>query len=185
MIVFIVGGSKSKKSYYGEKISESLFNNIGNLYYLATMKPYDKEDLKRIDEHIKSRDGHGYKTLEVQRDIISIIDIINAEDTILLDSITSLATNEMFPSEKIVENIREKIVDEISKISTKVRNLVIVSDYVFSDGIIYDECTENFRRELGKINFDIAKISDVVIESSFGNLIVHKGKERIKNEALI
>ena len=92
MIIFVVGGSKSQKSNYGELIAEKLFNK-GNLYYLATMKPYDEEDLKRIEEHIKNRSGHGYITLEVPRDIISVLPMLSKDDTVLLDSITSLVTN--------------------------------------------------------------------------------------------
>lgn len=184
MIVFVVGGSKSKKSHYGELIAEKLYNK-GKLYYLATMMPYDDEDLKRIDEHVRNRSGHGYETLEIQRDIINILPFVNKEDTILLDSITSLATNEMFKDGDVVKGIRDKIVKEVTEISNKVSNLVIVSDYVFSDGIRYDDFTENFKRELGNINCEMANLSHVVIESSFGNIIVHKGKERINNEALI
>ena len=45
MTIFVVGGSKSQMSNYGELIAEKLFNK-GNLYYLATMKPYDDEDSK-------------------------------------------------------------------------------------------------------------------------------------------
>ena len=73
----------------------------------------------------------------------------------------------------------------MNAISKKVSKLVIVSDYVFSDGIKYDDFTESFRKELGIINCEITKMSQVVIESSFGNIIVHKGKERINNEELI
>ena len=184
MIIFVVGGSKSQKSNYGEIIAEKLFNK-GNLYYLATMKPYDDEDSKRIEEHIKNRSGHGYITIEVPRNISSVLPMLSKDDTVLLDSITSLVTNEMFNNKQVVKNVKDKIITEVNAISKKVSNLVIVSDYVFSDGIRYDDFTEDFRKELGIINCEIAKMSQVVIESSFGNIIVHKGKERINNEELI
>lgn len=184
MTIFVVGGSKSQKSNYGELIAEKLFNK-GNLYYLATMKPYDDEDSKRIEEHIKNRSGHGYITIEVPRNIISVLPMLSKDDTVLLDSITSLVTNEMFNNKQIVKNVKDKIITEVNEISKKVSNLVIVSDYVFSDGIRYDDFTDDFRKELGIINCEIAKMSQVVIESSFGNIIVHKGKERINNEELI
>ena len=111
--------------------------------------------------------------------------MLSKDDTVLLDSITSLVTNEMFNNKQIVKNVKDKIITEVNAISKKVSNLVIVSDYVFSDGIRYDDFTEDFRKELGIINCEIAKMSHVVIESSFGNIIVHKGKERINNEELI
>ncbi|MGL4107086.1 bifunctional adenosylcobinamide kinase/adenosylcobinamide-phosphate guanylyltransferase [Clostridium sp. LP20] len=182
MIIFIVGGAKSKKSYFGEYYAERLKNDNGKLYYLATMKPYDKEDLERIAEHVKVRDGHGFITIEKQKDIQEISVKLKHNDTILLDSITSLATNEMFSNKEINEKISNKISNDIIEVSSKVKNLVIVSDYVFSDGIKYDNYTEVFKRELGRINCNVAKAADVVIESSFGNAIVHKGKEKIDNE---
>lgn len=182
MIIFLVGGSKSKKSYYGEKVAEKLYNNKGKLYYLATMKPYDDEDVKRIDAHIKAREGHGYITIEKEKDILETLNGLKQEDTMLLDSITSLITNEMFLGNEINTKVSNKIYNEILEMSKKISNLIIVSDFISTDGIKYDEYTEIFRREIGKVNCMLAELSDVVIESSFGNLTVHKGKERIKDE---
>jgi len=184
MIIFVIGGAKSNKSSIGELLSLKLSNNT-NLYYLATMNPYDKEDLKRIDAHIENRKDYNFITIEQKRDLHEVFNKFSIEDTVLLDSITSLLTNEMFQKDKINEYVSDKIINDIIEIGNKVRNLVIVSDYVFSDGIIYDKYTEIFKRELGKINCNIAKISEVVIESSFGSLIFHKGAERIKDEKLI
>lgn len=184
MIIFVVGGAKSNKSSIGELLSSKLSNNT-NLYYLATMNPYDKEDLKRIDSHIENRKDYNFITVEQKRDLHEVFNKFSIEDTVLLDSITSLLTNEMFQKDKINEDVSDKVINDIIKIGNKVRNLVIVSDYVFSDGIIYDKYTEIFKRELGKVNCSIAKISEVVIESSFGSLTFHKGMERIKDEKLI
>lgn len=184
MIIFVVGGAKSNKSSIGELLSAKFHSN-GSLYYLATMNPYDKDDIKRIEEHIKNRKKYNFITIEQKRDLHQIADIFNENDTVLLDSVTSLLTSEMFTELKINENLSGKITDNITSIMNRVENLIIVSDYIFSDGIIYDKYTEIFKRELGAINCNIAAISDVVIESSFGSLIVHKGMERIKDEKLI
>lgn len=184
MIIFVVGGAKSNKSSIGELLSVNLHSG-GNLFYLATMNPYDKEDLKRIEAHIENRKDYNFITVEQKRDLHEVFNKFSIEDTVLLDSITSLLTNEMFQKDKVNEDVSEKIINDIIQIGNKVRNLVIVSDYVFSDGIIYDKYTENFKRELGAINCSIAVISDVVIESSFGSLVFHKGIERINYEKLI
>ncbi|MBS6042458.1 MAG: bifunctional adenosylcobinamide kinase/adenosylcobinamide-phosphate guanylyltransferase, partial [Clostridium baratii] len=48
MIIFISGGSKSGKSKIAELWASKLNSKGGRLVYLATMKPYDNEDLKRI-----------------------------------------------------------------------------------------------------------------------------------------
>lgn len=183
-MIFVVGAAKSNKSSVGELLAVNLHSG-GNLFYLATMNPYDKDDLKRIEAHIESRKEYKFITVEQKRDLGEIVNKFNKEDTILLDSITSLLTNEMFLQSEIIENVSDKITEAITKYKKRVKNLIIVSDYIFSDGIKYDKYTEVFKRELGAINCNIAAISDVVIESSFGSLIFHKDKERIKDEKFI
>lgn len=175
MIYLIIGGAKSGKSMYAQNLSKELENSSGNLYYVATMNPYDEEDTKRIDNHIKERDGYNFKTIEVQRKIESIVNKIEEKDTLLIDSLTSLVTNEMFVSNNFNENVQSNIVCGLKKISKSVSNVVMVSDYISSDSIVYDKYTEVFRRELGTLNIEMAKFCDVVIECAFNNIILHKG----------
>lgn len=185
MIIFVVGGAKSGKSSYAEDWASKLSEEEGNLFYIATMNPYDCEDLKRIENHIENRKEYKFKTIEKKRNIATIVNKFNNKDTLLLDSVTSLVTNEMFNGEEYNSNISVKLTNEIDKLSTTVKNIVIVSDYVFSDSIKYDSYTEGFKRELGAINCNIAKNADIVVESVYGNLIFHKGKEMMKDEKLI
>ncbi|ABG83755.1 bifunctional adenosylcobinamide kinase/adenosylcobinamide-phosphate guanylyltransferase [Clostridium perfringens] len=183
MIVLIIGGAKSSKSSYAEFYSSNLSKKgKGKLYYLATMNPYDSEDLKRIENHLKNREKYDFKTIEKHRNLNEIFYKFSKEDTVLLDSLTSLVTNEMFVGKEFNESVHSNILKDIKRLGTKVSNLVIVSDYVFSDGIKYDSYTESFKRELGKINCELASFSDVVIEASFGNLIFHKGEEVLEDE---
>ena len=86
----------------------------------------------------------------------------------------------MFCEGNFIPNVREKLFEDIDSISKKVENLIIVTDYLFSDGIIYDSYTEAFRKEIGRLNINLCKISDVVIECSFNNEIIHKGKNMIR-----
>lgn len=183
MIVFVVGGSKSGKSSLGEKYAYNL-KDQGELYYLATMNPYDLEDEERINIHKESRRKYNFTTIEKYKDIGETRTKYNFQDTVFLDSITSLVTNEIFMDELNLDVV-EKITKDIYSISKSVENLVIVSDYLFSDGIVYDNITDGYRKVLGSINCYIASISDIVVESSFGNIIIHKGEEWIKDEKFI
>ena len=173
MIILVVGGAKSGKSDYAEKIAQMLHEG-GNLYYIATMNPHDEEDQQRIKIH---------QTLEAKRQLHKIIDTINPQDTILLDSLTSWMTNEMFVMAEFYPNVSVQMLEVVKKINTK--HLVIVSDYLFSDAIHYDAYTETFRRELGYVNCEIAKLADVVIECVYGNTIVHKGKEALHEKLIL
>ncbi|MCE5221207.1 MAG: bifunctional adenosylcobinamide kinase/adenosylcobinamide-phosphate guanylyltransferase [Clostridium sp.] len=168
MNYLIIGGSKSGKSEASEKIALTL--NKDKVIYIATMKPYDKEDEERIKKHIQNRVGLNFITLEVQRNLHEIVNNIKYNDTVLIDSITSLLTNEMFIENKIIENPSVNIVNGLKKIMIKAKNTVIVSDYIFNDAIKYDEVTETFKKELAIINKELSKISDNVMECSFGNI---------------
>lgn len=172
MNYLIIGGSKSGKSNYGEKIALSL--NKNKVIYIATMKPYDEEDQKRIEKHIKKRLGLGFFTLEQFRNLKEILKNINEEDTVLIDSITSLLVNEMFIKSGIIKSPSLKILNDIKEIICKVKNVVIISDYIFNDSIKYDDVSENFKKELGIINTELAKICENVIECSFNNVKYHK-----------
>ncbi|MBE6063028.1 MAG: adenosylcobinamide kinase/adenosylcobinamide-phosphate guanylyltransferase [Clostridium butyricum] len=172
MNYLIIGGSKSGKSDIAERISLEL--NKNKVIYIATMKPYDDEDKKRIEAHIRKRYGYNFVTIEKTEDIDELSMSINSQDTVLIDSITSLLNNEMFKGNIINNKAGSKIVSDIKKIIDKRCNTVIVSDYIFNDSIQYDEVTENYKKQLAFINKKLAQYSDKVIECVFGVIKVWK-----------
>lgn len=192
MIVLVVGGAKSGKSMFAQNLSKSLNESlknpisgqldgeiereVGKLYYVATMNPYDLEDLKRIENHLREREGYGFNTIEETMDMGKVSKMIQKEDTVLIDSITSLVTNYMFRGKEFYKDVSDDILSGILEIINNSKNVVIVSDYLFSDSIQYDCYTENFRKEIGVVNRKLAKIADTVVECSYGNIIYHKGK---------
>ncbi|OOM74650.1 bifunctional adenosylcobalamin biosynthesis protein CobU [Clostridium puniceum] len=175
MNYLIIGGSKSGKSEVGEKIALTL--NKNKVIYIATMKPFDTEDKERIKKHIENRKRFNFVTLEVERNLHEIIRSISGNDTILIDSITSLLTNEMFISNEIIKNPSVNILNGLKQIMLKAKNILIVSDYIFNDAIYYDGITKNFQKQLAIINRELAEICDNVIECSFGNMKYHKCRE--------
>lgn len=180
MKVLVIGGSKSGKSMLGQDMAKALEDKDGELYYLATMKPCDKEDLRRIANHLQDREGYGFTTIEESLDMKKVSEEIGSEDTVLLDSITSLVTNSMFRGMDFFDRVVEETVDGVNSICEKAGSVVIVSDYVFCDSIVYDSYTEAFRRELGTVNRRLSELSDVVFECSYGNVICHKGQDLLK-----
>ena len=61
-------------------------------------------------------------------------------------------------------------------VPTSERDIVIVSDYIYSDAILYDELTDAYRR-LAYIDRTLAAVCDVVLEVAFGSITLHKGGE--------
>ena len=167
MIVFITGGAKNGKSSYAQELAVRLAAG-GKHYYIATMIPVDEEDRERIRRHIADREGMGFETVEQGTHILGCLDKCQPDATFLLDSTTALLMNELFlpPDWQL---------DETAGFAQAVKNIVIVSDYIYSDAQRYDNVTEAYRRGLASMDRKLAAISDVVLEMSGGNLIVHKG----------
>ena len=198
MIALVVGGAKSGKSMFAQNLAKSLNESFetylkedldgeleddlkkksGKLYYVATMNPYDLEDLKRIENHLREREGYGFNTIEETKNMSKVSKSIQKNDTVLIDSVTSLVTNYMFQGNEFFKEVSEDILSGILEIVNVAGNVVIVSDYLFSDSIQYDCYTENFRKEIGIVNRKLAELADTVVECSYGNIIYHKGKAR-------
>ena len=180
MRIFISGGCKNGKSYYAQHLAK--VQNGESLYYVATMKSVDSEDDERIERHRRERDGWGFTTIEQAVDIEKILDKSGHDGSFLLDSVTALLANEMFlPGGDINENAAEKIINGLSQVINAVSDIVIVSDYIYSDACIYDMFTENYRKSLAEIDCALAKCCDVVLEVAYANVIVHKGGELCGN----
>ena len=174
MTVFISGGAKCGKSSLAQDLSVVLSKG-GKRYYVATMIPSGAEDYDRIRRHIADRDGLGFETVECFKNIMSVAD---TDGTYLVDSVTSLIQNSLFPVEKNYEMDLDGAnccADELIQFAGTVRHAVFVSDYIYSDAERYSESTEMYRKCLADIDCRLAKVCDTVIEVSAGQFIIHKG----------
>ena len=176
MKIIVIGGTRSSKSFIAEEISKRI-NILDNIKYLATMKPDCEENLKRIEGHLERRKNTKFVTLDAFKDVDNVIDKLNKLDTVLLDSATMLLNNEMFDKDKINKNVYKKIAENIIKVSNNRKNIVVVTDYIFSDSIIYDNFTDEYRKELAYLNRLLANDFDVVIECNYNNIEFFKGEE--------
>ena len=174
MTVFISGGAKCGKSSVAQNLAVTLAKG-GKRYYVATMIPSGEEDHERIRRHIADRDGLGFETVECSKHVMSITD---ANGTFLVDSITSLIQNALFPVENHYEmdfDGANGCAEELVAFAQTVRHAVFVSDYIYSDAERYSESTEMYRKCLADIDRRLAAVCDTVIEVSAGQLTIHKG----------
>ena len=177
MIVFITGGAKNGKSSLAQKIAVELAHG-GKHYYIATMIPCDEEDRERIRLHLLDRAGLGFETLECGRDIARCLEMGDPKGTFLLDSVTALFLNELFPDPTACDmdmNAADRCQEGLEKLCDGAANIVFVSDYIYSDAAKYDNVTENYRKGLAQLDRFLAKRADTVIEVSAASLIFHKG----------
>ena len=176
MKVFISGGCKNGKSYVAQSVARTLAKE-GRLYYVATMIPHDDEDLQRIKRHIAERNGWGFKTIECGTSVKNTLFGIDNQGTFLIDSTTALLANEMFSEGgKTDFSAHMRISEELLSFADEASNIVVVSDYIFSDAMLYDEYTEGYRKSLAYIDRVLAEKFDTVLELCGGVVTAHKGE---------
>ena len=176
MTYFISGGAKNGKSTLAQDLTLALSKG-GKHYYVATMISTGAEDDERIRRHIADRDGMGFETVECFRNILDCLQTADKNGVFLVDSVTALIQNSLFPPEKNYEMDLEaanRCADELEVFAKTVRHVVFVSDYIYSDAGRYSESTEMYRKCLADIDRRLAKVCDTVIEVSAGQPIVHK-----------
>ena len=179
MTYFISGGAKNGKSTLAQNIAVAL---DGKRYYVATMISTGEEDNERIRRHIEDRDGMGFETVECFRNIMDCLNTADKDGVFLVDSVTALIQNSLFPIEKNYEmdlEAADRCADALVKFAGTVRHAVFVSDYIYSDAEAFSESTEMYRKCLASIDRRLAQICDTVIEVSAGQSIVYKGEIRI------
>ena len=181
MTIFISGGAKNGKSTLAQDLTVALSKG-GKHYYVATMISSGTEDDDRIRRHIADREGMGFETVECFRNIMDCLKIADKDGAFLVDSVTALIQNSLFPVEKNYEidlNAANRCAEELVEFARTVRHAVFVSDYIYSDAERYSESTEMYRKCLADIDRRLAAVCDTVIEVSAGQFIIHKGDLRI------
>jgi len=178
MTVFISGGAKSGKSTLAQNLTAALARG-GKRYYVATMISSGAEDDERIRRHIADRDGMGFETVECFRNVMDCLKTADAEGAFLVDSVTALMQNSLFPWERNYEMDPEGAgccMDSLAEFAGTVSNAVFVSDYIYSDAERYSQTTEAYRRSLAEADRLLARLCDAVVEVSAGQYFVHKAR---------
>ena len=189
MLHIVYGGSASGKSSYAESFAMSL-QGEGRLLYIATMYPYkwntteiDPETMQRIERHRAMRADKGFDTVECYRHVEHIV--AKRQDVLLLECMSNLLANEMYlepdsnagsDMPETMSPVSNKIVQALIDLSTRVQELVIVTNDVFSDGgsLTYDESTREYVKNLAEINCALAREAATVTEVVCGIPVIVK-----------
>ena len=202
MLHMVYGGSASGKSSYAESFAMSL-QGEGRLLYIATMYPYkwntteiDPETMQRIERHRAMRADKGFDTVECYRHVEHIV--AKRQDVLLLECMSNLLANEMYLEQdsddgglaetmsevekagvgmsETLSPVSKKIVQALVDLSTRVQDVVIVTNDVFSDGgnLTYDESTREYVKNLAEINCALARVAETVTEVVCGIPVIVK-----------
>lgn len=179
MIALIIGGSASGKSEFAENftldISPLAQAEGDDVLYIATMKPFDDESLKRIARHREQRKHKGFETKEVYTDLLNAFSQPHTYCAVLLECMSNLLANEMYSEYPPSSSCCDKILSGVDKLAQCSSNTIIVSNEVFCDGDSYSEETLLYIKQLGDINRRLAQKADIVVEVICGIPIYHKG----------
>jgi len=152
MITLVLGGARSGKSAYAEKIIEDLGGGI----YLATSRVWDAEMAERVQIH-QARRNDLWRTVE---EPVAIHDIIaNTDKPMLVDCLTLWLSN-LMEMEADIDQETEQLCRALKMAK---QDVVLVSNEV-GLGIVPDNAlARKFRDLAGKINQTVAQTADRVI----------------------
>ncbi|MDD3797350.1 MAG: bifunctional adenosylcobinamide kinase/adenosylcobinamide-phosphate guanylyltransferase [Lachnospiraceae bacterium] len=164
MFSVVTGGSGSGKSAYAEQRVLSFGEH--KRIYIATMMCFDEESKKRVARHRLMRRGKGFETIEQCLDLAKVR--IPEHSVVLLECMSNLAANEMFDPKGAGENTAAAIKAGVHRLLPRCDHLVVVTNEVFSDGMIYEAQTREYQRVLGEVNCYMAGLADEVTEVVYG-----------------
>ena len=101
--------------------------------------------------------------------------LIPKDCVVLLECMSNLVANEMFREGGFHPEVAEKITEGVKNLLSQAKHVVIVTNEIFSDGILYEEESEQYKKELGQINQKLAEMAEEVVEVVYGIPIWHKG----------
>lgn len=170
MLHIVTGGSGSGKSAYAESCILEFQGE--NRIYIATMFPFDEESHARIRRHRKMRKEKSFSTIECYTGLEHVE--VDADADVLLECMSNLTANEMYQESGAGVHTVDAILRGVDCLARQCRNLVIVTNEVFSAGITYDPDTMRYLAYLGEINRRLGERADRVTEVVYGIPVKHR-----------
>ncbi len=164
-LTLILGGARSGKSSYAQKISAERGNTV---LYVATAEAVDGEMATRIAAHRAERPTH-WQTLEASNNVGAAIRSQSNHQIVLLDCLTLLANNVIVPlpepvTEETATQALKKEVDELMHAYHESNaEWIIVSNEVGLGLVPPYPLGRVYRDALGRANQQLAAVADEVI----------------------
>lgn len=174
MMILITGGAACGKSYMAEQL---VMHFPGKRYYLATMRPWGADGQAKVVKHRAMRAGKHFHTIECYGNLASVA-IEDTHAVVLLECVTNLLADELYDENEYqcsCEQARANVLLGIQTLKSQCETLIMITNDVGSDGMLYAHETADYVRLLGEINCKLAAQSDVVIDMSCGIPAVIKG----------
>ena len=180
MMILILGGSGSGKSAYAE---DYLLRTAGDKkkYYIATMQIWDEEMQAKVARHHRMRQGKGFTTIEQPTELEQAASQMEPEAAVLLECMSNLVANEMFEEQGAHNQTVSEVTKGIENLLEQAAHVVIVTNEIFSDAVVFDGDMDSYLEYLGKINQAAAQRADEVVEVIYGIPVFHKSADTCSN----
>ena len=180
MLTLVTGGSGSGKSAFAE--DRVLSFGEAKRIYIATMHPFDEESHKRIERHRKMRAGKGFETVECYTGLKKVrLPESDKDRVVLLECMSNLVANEMFEEQGAHDRTVSEVTKGIENLLEQAAHVVIVTNEIFSDAVVFDGDMDSYLEYLGKINQTAAQRADEVVEVVYGIPVFHKSTDTCSN----
>lgn len=168
-LVLISGSNNSGKSIYAEQL---ISKTTGARYYIATMRPCNEDNHRRIEKHRAQRQGLGFDTLECpyQTGTVSV----SPDGVVLLEDVSNLLANAMFEKGRSSDSVFR----DICVLADRCRILVVVTITGLNDDG-YDEETAAYINGLNEINQKLFDKASVAISMQDGTPVYQKGDAHV------
>jgi adenosylcobinamide kinase / adenosylcobinamide-phosphate guanylyltransferase len=179
-LTFILGGVRSGKSSYAQKLAEESGKSVT---FIATAQALDEEMSARIKKHQVDRPTE-WTTLEIPQSIASYLREHAAQtDIYLLDCITLLTNNifmqfvenDLVNEEKAKQALENEIIELLTYIHEHEEEWIIISNEVGLGLVPPYQMGRVYRDLLGWINQSFANKADTVLFMVAGIPMVVKG----------
>jgi len=157
MKTLVLGGARSGKSRYAEKIVEQTKQQV---IYIATAAAGDQEMQRRIEMH-QSQRPEDWLLIEEPLNLTGALQKSdNKINVILVDCLTLWLSNVLAEDDRSVEARVDELVDTVAQLKTE---LVLVSNEVGQGIVPMGELTRKFVDESGRMHQKLAQVCEHVV----------------------
>jgi len=174
-MILITGGQRSGKSRYALALAKKISDAGKDRIFLATAQEVDHDLRARIDRHKEDR-GTEFTTLEEPLHLAKVIkELKSPTGVIVIDCLTVWVNNLLYYTDRDQAEISQEVNSFLQALLSRPCPVVMVTNEVGSGIMPENTLARRFADELGRINQEIARLSDAVVLMTAGIPLYIKG----------